>query len=68
MSKWINESGLDRVIRVIVGLVLLVLGWGGIVTGTLGVVFKILGFVPLLTGLIGFCPAYALFKFRTNKA
>ncbi|MEJ5313762.1 MULTISPECIES: DUF2892 domain-containing protein [Anaerolinea] len=68
MSNWINESGLDRVIRVIVGLVLLVLGWGGIVTGTLGTVFKILGFVPLLTGLIGFCPAYALFKFRTNKA
>ncbi len=68
MSNWVNESGLDRVIRVIVGLVLLVLGWGGIVTGTLGVVFKILGFVPLLTGLIGFCPAYALFKFRTNKA
>ncbi|BAJ62336.1 MULTISPECIES: YgaP family membrane protein [Anaerolinea] len=68
MSNWINESGLDRVIRVILGLVLLVLGWGGIVSGTLGVVFKILGFLPLLTGLIGFCPAYALFKFRTNKA
>lgn len=68
MSNWINESGLDRVIRVIAGLVILVLGWGGIVSGTLGVVFKILGFLPLLTGLIGFCPAYALFKFRTTKA
>jgi hypothetical protein len=65
--SFINESGLDRVIRVVAGLVLLVLGWTGMVTGTLGLVFKILGFVPLLTGAIGWCPLYALFKFRTNK-
>lgn len=63
-----NESGLDRIIRVVFGLVLLVLGWGGFVTGTAGTIFKILGFIPLLTGLIGFCPLYALFKFRTNKS
>lgn len=62
-----NESMTDRIIRVVLGLVLLVLGWGGFVTGTWGVIFKILGFLPLLTGLVGFCPAYALLKFRTNK-
>lgn len=64
----INESTTDRVIRVVAGLLLLVLGWGGFVTGTAGLIFKILGFIPLLTGLIGFCPLYTLFKFRTNKA
>ncbi|MEZ4425794.1 MAG: DUF2892 domain-containing protein [Gemmatimonadota bacterium] len=64
----INEAGWDRAARVIVGLALLGLGWGGVVTGTLGTVFKFLGFVPLLTGLIGWCPAYSLFGFRTNKA
>jgi len=68
MNTWLNESGLDRVIRVVLGLALLALGWGGIVTGGLGVFFKIIGFVPLLTGLVGVCPAYMLFKFRTNKA
>jgi hypothetical protein len=62
-----NESSMDRVIRVIIGLVMLVLGWGGMVTGTLGVVFKILGFVPLLTGIVGWCPLYSLFKFQTKK-
>jgi len=66
--KFMNESMLDRGIRVVIGLALLALGWGGIVTGTLGTIFKFLGFVPVLTGLIGFCPLYALFKFRTNKA
>lgn len=64
----INESMLDRGIRVVIGILLLVLGWAGIVTGTLGDIFKILGFIPLLTGLIGWCPLYTLFKFRTNRA
>lgn len=67
MGKMINESGVDRAVRVVLGLVLLVLGWGGFVTGGLGVFFKVIGFLPLLTGLVGVCPAYLLMKFRTNK-
>lgn len=64
---FINESGADRIIRIVVGMVLLILGWTGMVSGTLGMVFKFLGFVPLLTGAIGWCPLYTLFKFRTIK-
>ena len=63
-----NVSNTDRMIRVILGLALLALGWTGIVGGTVGIVFKYLGFIPLLTGIIGWCPLYALFKFRTNRA
>lgn len=63
----INESTTDRIIRVILGAVLLILGWTGVVTGTLGAIFKWLGFIPLLTGLIGFCPLYAIFKMGTKK-
>ncbi|MBP9040785.1 MAG: DUF2892 domain-containing protein [Anaerolineaceae bacterium] len=64
----INESKADRIIRIVLGVVLLVLGWGGFVTGTLGLIFKILGFVPLLTGIVGYCPLYSLFKFSTKKS
>ena len=64
----VNEAVWDRVIRVVAGLVLLYLGWGGGVAGTLGTVFKWLGFLPLLTGIIGYCPAYTLLGFRTKKA
>ena len=67
MKSIVNEATWDRVVRVILGVVLLALGWGGVVTGTLGWVFKILGFVPLLTGLIGYCPIYSLFKVRTHR-
>lgn len=65
--SYINESNIDRIIRVILGVAMLALGWANILPGTLGIVFRYLGFVPLLTGLIGFCPAYALLKIRTNK-
>jgi hypothetical protein len=68
MMSFLNESGIDRVIRVVVGLALLALGWTGMVGGVVGEIFKYLGFVPLLTGIVGFCPLYTLFKFRTNKA
>jgi len=61
-----NESKTDRIIRVILGVVLLVLGWAGIVGGTLGLILKIFGFIPLITGIVGFCPIYALLKTKTN--
>ncbi|PWH13783.1 MAG: DUF2892 domain-containing protein [Anaerolineae bacterium] len=65
---WVNEATWDRIARVVLGVVLLYLGWSGVVGGTLGVVLKFLGFVPLLTGLIGWCPLYSLLKFRTNHS
>ncbi len=63
-----NEAGWDRIVRIVLGLVMLVLGWGGFVGGTLGVILQWLGFIPLLTGLIGWCPLYQLFHFRTKTA
>jgi len=64
----VNEAVWDRAVRVVVGLLLLYLGWGGVVAGTLGTVFKWLGFLPLLTGIIGYCPAYPLLGIKTKKA
>jgi hypothetical protein len=64
----VNESGLDRLIRVALGVVLLALSFGGVVTGGLGIVLIVLGAIALLTGIIGFCPLYTFLKFRTNKA
>lgn len=68
MEKFINQASWDRILRVVIGVIMLVVGWGGMVTGVWGEVFKFLGFVPLLTGLAGFCPIYALLKLRTKKA
>jgi hypothetical protein len=66
--SFMNEASWDRIARVALGVVMLVLGWGGIVDGTLGTVLKIVGFVPLVTGIAGWCPIYAVLRFRTNDA
>lgn len=61
-----NEGTIDRIVRIAAGVLLLALGWGEVVTGTLGTVFKILGFVPLATGLVGWCPLYSVLKLNTR--
>lgn len=60
-----NEAPWDRIARVVIGIVLLYLGWADIVTGGWGTFLKFFGFVPLATGLVGWCPLYALFRYRT---
>ena len=55
-----NEGTIDRVLRVIVGLVLLSLVFVGPQT-----MWGLIGIVPLATGLIGVCPVYSLLGIRT---
>jgi len=57
-----NVGGIDRTVRIVVGLVLIALA----VTGTVGV-WGWLGMVPLATGLVGWCPPYAMFGINTCK-
>ena len=67
MHTLMNEGGWDRTMRVILGIVLLYLGWVGVVGGALATTFKILGFVPLLTGVVGWCPLYTVLGIDTRS-
>ena len=58
-----NEGGLDRSIRVIVGLALIALT----LTGRIGA-WGWIGALPVLTGLIGWCPVYSLIGLKTCKS
>lgn len=58
-----NEGGIDRLVRVVVGLVLIALVFVGPQTA-----WGWLGIVPLTTGLVGFCPVYRLFGLNTCPA
>lgn len=64
--KFVNEAGWDRIARVVLGVVLLVVGFG-VLGGTGGTVLGIVGLIPLVTGLAGYCPLYSVFRFRTNE-
>jgi hypothetical protein len=56
----LNVGGIDRILRVVVGVVLIALaamgniGWWGYI-----------GIVPLVTGLFRFCPLYTLLGMNT---
>jgi O-antigen ligase len=55
-----NVGGIDRILRTVVGLVLIALA----ATGTVGW-WGWLGVVPLATGVIGWCPPYAMLGFNS---
>ena len=50
-----NVGGVDRILRIVIGLVLIALA----ATGTVGW-WGWLGVIPLLTGVVRFCPLYSL--------
>ncbi len=56
-----NLGGTDRVIRIVLGVVILIAGY----------VFKswwgLIGLVPLITGIIGWCPLYIPLGISTKK-
>ena len=56
----LNVGGIDRILRIVVGLVLIALA----VTGTVGW-WGWLGVIPLATGLFSFCPLYTLLGFNS---
>ena len=55
-----NVGGIDRFLRIIVGLGLISLVFVGDRIIGQNVVWGWIGLVPLLTGLFRFCPAYKL--------
>jgi hypothetical protein len=55
-----NVGGVDRILRIVVGLGLLSLVFVGPQTP-----WGWIGLVPLLTALVGYCPAYSLIGLST---
>lgn len=55
-----NVGGIDRILRIVIGLVLI----GLTLTHNIGV-WGWIGLVPLATGAIGWCPPYAIFGWNT---
>jgi hypothetical protein len=57
-----NVGGIDRIARIVLGLVLVALA----ATGTVGV-WGWIGVVPLATGAIGWCALYPILGINTCK-
>jgi len=57
----------DKVIRILIAVIILVLYFTHVITGTLAVFLLILAGVFVVTSLIGTCPLYLPFGLSTRK-
>ncbi|MCA9953964.1 MAG: DUF2892 domain-containing protein [Ardenticatenaceae bacterium] len=62
-----NMGSTDRIIRVVLAVVVAILYFTNLISGTAAIILGILAIVFLLTSAVGFCPLYAPFKFSTKK-
>ncbi len=56
----VNVGGIDRILRIVLGIVLIALA----AMGTIGA-WGYIGLLPLATGLFRWCPAYTPFGFSS---
>jgi hypothetical protein len=62
-----NMGTIDKVIRILVAVVFVVLYFTNVISGTLGIILLILAAVFVVTSLLGFCPLYLPFGLSTKK-
>ena len=58
-----NVGGLDRMLRIIIGCALIAMVFFGPQTP-----WGWIGIIPLATAMMGWCPAYSIFRVSSKKA
>jgi hypothetical protein len=56
-----NVGSIDRSIRLILALIIVILFLSKVINGTLGIVLMVFAGIFVLTSLFSFCPLYTLF-------
>jgi hypothetical protein len=62
-----NMGSIDKIIRLLVAALIVVLYYTDKISGTLGIVLLIFAVVLVITSFISFCPLYFPFGLKTNK-
>ncbi|HLS22563.1 MAG TPA: DUF2892 domain-containing protein [Pseudogracilibacillus sp.] len=60
-----NVGTVDRVVRLIVGVILLALFF--LIEGNLRYI-GLIGIIPIITALVSFCPLYSLLRINTRRS
>jgi hypothetical protein len=60
-----NVGGIERVVRLLLGLALLGVAFFHVLTGALAILAYVLGGIASVTWLVGFCPVWAIFGINT---
>jgi hypothetical protein len=63
-----NMGTTDKLIRIIAALMIAILYFANVISGTVAIILGLFAVIFILTSLVGFCPLYAPFKFSTKPA
>ncbi len=62
-----NIGSVDKVIRILIAITIVILFFTNVISGTLGIILLILAGMFLITSLIGFCGLYTILGISTCK-
>ena len=62
-----NMGSIDRGIRIVLAVVVAILFFTNVISGTVAIVLGVIAVAFLVTGLIGTCPAYCPIGLSTKK-
>ena len=63
-----NVGNTDKLIRLVVALVIAVLYFMGVISGTVAIILGVVAVAMVATSLLGFCGLYAIFGCSTCKS
>jgi hypothetical protein len=62
-----NMGIADRIVRLIIAALIVVLGITGVISGTLLIILGIVAAAFIITSILGVCPIYLLFRISTRR-
>jgi cytochrome c biogenesis protein ResB len=62
-----NMGKMDRIVRIVAALAIIVLILTGVVSGWLAIILGVLAAVFVVTSIVSFCPLYLPFHISTKK-
>lgn len=62
-----NMGTIDKVIRILIAVVVLILYFANVISGTLAIILLALSVVFIVTSFISFCPLYLPLGLSTRK-
>jgi len=62
-----NMGTVDRTIRIFIAVVIAILYFTGVISGTLAIVLMVFAVIFLITSFVSVCPLYPILGINTNK-
>ena len=63
-----NMGSIDKVVRILAAILIVVLYFAQVISGTLAIILLILAGIFIVTSFVSFCPLYLPFGISTRKS